>query len=286
MLIDLQVHSTYSDGYLTPTELAGFLAKNNIKVASLTDHNTLGGQPEFARACQRHKIKTVPGLELYVTLNHRKFNILWFNYRDSSRLHKILRESQIRRRDKVRKALNRLKRRGLKTNTEETIDKYTHYIPLNQVVWEVFGMPGNKKVITRVLGNKNPREEEIIREYFRNHQFGILNESYINIKRILELRKKVGGQIILNHPGKHNQLGREFLQKLKKLGIDGIEILSPHHSVGAAMYAQQMARELNFIETGGSDFHRHEGGGFPLQNSLEYFRIDSKYLKGVEKIIG
>ncbi len=43
MLIDLQLHSTYSDGRLTPTEAAKFAVSNNVKVASLTDHNTVGG---------------------------------------------------------------------------------------------------------------------------------------------------------------------------------------------------------------------------------------------------
>jgi len=62
--------------------------------------------------------------------------------------------------------------------------------------------------------------------------------------------------------------------------------LSPHHSIGAIMFAQHISTELKFIETGGSDFHRHEGDKYSLQNSWQYFKIDSKYLKGIEKIIG
>ncbi|MBU4375047.1 PHP domain-containing protein, partial [Patescibacteria group bacterium] len=64
MLIDLQLHSTYSDGYLTPTELAGFLAKQGVKIAALTDHNTVGGLDEFRQACRACKIKPITGVEL------------------------------------------------------------------------------------------------------------------------------------------------------------------------------------------------------------------------------
>jgi predicted metal-dependent phosphoesterase TrpH len=74
--------------------------------------------------------------------------------------------------------------------------------------------------------------------------------------------------------------------KLKKLGVDGVEVLSPHHSFGSVMYAQAMTKELDFISSGGSDFHRHERDHYLIQNSSAYFTIDSKYLKGVNKIIG
>ena len=63
MLIDLQLHSTYSDGYLTPNQLADFLSVNNIKVAALTDHNTIGGLDEFKSAFEKKKNKTISGGE-------------------------------------------------------------------------------------------------------------------------------------------------------------------------------------------------------------------------------
>jgi predicted metal-dependent phosphoesterase TrpH len=55
MLIDLQFHSTYSDGYLTPTQLAQFMSKQGIKVAALTDHNTVSGINQFKKPCNKLK---------------------------------------------------------------------------------------------------------------------------------------------------------------------------------------------------------------------------------------
>ena len=69
------------------------------------------------------------------------------------------------------------------------------------------------------------------------------------------------------------------------MGIEGIEKLSPHHPFGAVMYIQFLAREYGFIETGGSDFHRHEGGNQLIQNSWEYYKINSDKLHGIETII-
>ncbi len=283
MLIDLQLHSTYSDGYLTPSEVAGFIAGQKIKVAALTDHNTVGGVDEFKNACKKLKIKAIPGMELYVKLRHKRFNLLWFNFNHKDpELHKLLRESQSRRRARVRKILKKLKAKNYKVDINKILDSFNHYIPINHLVDELW--LNNRTRIKKELHNNFPREDEMIREYFYNKKIGMLHESYINIERIIKLRKKIGGQLILNHPGKHNQLQKEFLEKLKKMGIDGLELLSPHHSYGAVMYAQFIADKLKFITTGGSDFHRFEGNGYLLQKAHDYFKIDSKFLKSEEII--
>jgi len=287
MLIDLQLHSNYSDGYLTPTEVAKFMASQGVKIAALTDHNTVSGVGEFRHACRQYRIKPITGLELYAKLGGSRLNLLWFNFDDkNARLHDMLRNSQIRRKIKVRKILKKLARKGFKFDINKILDKYTHYVPLNQVVDDVWAIPANRLKIKKELKIKNPREGEIIGEYFRNKDVSILRESYTDIRKILALRKKIGGQLIFNHPAKHDQLKRELLEKLKKLGIDGIEVISPHHSIGAVMYAQAMAREFDFITTGGSDFHRHEGENLPIQNASNYFKVDSKYLRKIKKIIG
>jgi predicted metal-dependent phosphoesterase TrpH len=287
MLIDLQLHSTYSDGYLTPTKLVEFIAMRGIKIAALTDHNTVGGLDEFRLACKKYKIKSITGLELYVKLGHKKFNILWFNFDDKNPdLHNLLRYSQIRRRNKVRIILKKLIEAGYKINHNKIIDKYSHYIPINRLTDEIYSIGHNRAKTKKKLKIFDPREEEIIREYFFNKEIGILRETHLDIKRVLKLRKKIGGQIIYNHPAKYDYVKRNFLEKLKKLKIDGIEILSPHHSVGAVMFLQSMAEKFRLIETGGSDFHKFEETGGPIKNSWDYFKVDSKHLSEVNKIIG
>jgi len=287
MLIDLQLHSTYSDGYLTPTELANYISKQGVKIASLTDHNTVAGLDEFRHACQKLKIKPITGLEFYVKLKHRQFNILWFNFDDTSpELHNVLRDSQMRRRGKIRKILNKLNILGFKIEVEKTLDKYSHYIPLNRVVDDIWKIPHNRKIIKKNLNNQTPREEEIMNRYFHNKEIGRLKNSHINIERIIKLKKKIGGQIIINHPGKYDFLKMRYLQELKKMGIDGLEVLSPHHSYGAVVYAQRIAEQMKFITTGGSDFHRYEEKNKFIHAAWQYYKIDSKLLSGVEKIIG
>lgn len=283
MLIDLQVHSTYSDGYLSPAQLAQFLDQKGIQVASLTDHNTTVGQDEFYRACQERNIKVVPGLELYTKLRHKDFNILWYNFQHHQDLHNILRNSQIRRRNNVRRVLKKL---DFRLDIERTLDKYTEYIPINQIIDDILKVDENKRKVQKELGVEHIRLSDMINNYFRNPEIGKLSDSYINIERIFRLRKELGGEIILNHPGKYGtDLKESFIAELKEMGLDGVEKMSPHHSYSNITYLQYIARKYDLIETGGSDFHTHVSGNFPIRNAWDYFFIDGNNLRKVKNII-
>ena len=286
MLIDLQLHSTYSDGYLSPTAVAEFVFRQGVKIASLTDHNTVGGQDEFRIACKRLGMKSITGLEIYAKMHHYRFNILWYNFNENSpELHNLLRLSQERRRRQMRQALETIVRRGLKLDVNKILDKYNHYTPLNHIVDDIWAVSSNRIKIKRQLDLARPREGDIMHEYFHNKEFKVLKNAYIDIDKIMEIKKKIGGKIILCHPAKGGYVGRIFLQDLKAVGVSGLELLSPHHSYGATMHLQQLAQELGWIETGGSDFHRFEENRQPIQYSWQYYKVNSELLKGVEKII-
>lgn len=287
MLIDLQLHSTYSDGYLTPTELADFLSNNGIKVAALTDHNTVAGLDEFSLACKKNGVKAIAGLEIYVKLDHKKFNLLWYNFDDKDpALHKFLRLSQTRRRNQIRRALIKLKQLGLIIDENKILDKYGHYIPLNHIMDDIRQISDNRRKIAEYLGEADPREEEMVKHFFKNKEVNKLGECYSDFRQILHLRKKIGGQLVLNHPGKSGRIDGDFLARLKKFGLDGVEVISPHHSIRAVTQLQRLARLYKLIMTGGSDYHLDESAPATIKNVYSYFRIEAKYLNDINKIIG
>lgn len=292
MRIDLQLHSLYSDGYLTPREVVNFVARQGIKVASLADHNTLAGLSEFRIACQDKGIKPINGLELYCRHKNNKINILWYNFDEQNKaLNDLLQRTQRQRVILVKRALERLKRRGFKINEEKILSKFKYYIPVNRLSEEVISNRFNYNKVLREVRKKDktvkiPREESVINELFFKKQGEFLSESYVDIRRVVKIREEAGGQLIFCHPGKYNKYKNNMTNKLKEVGIDGIEVLSPHHSVGAVLYAQYLAETLDLIATGGSDFHRFEERGGKIKSSLDWFVVDSQKLRKIKKIIG
>lgn len=299
MLIDLQLHSNFSDGYLSPKEIVKFIKKKGVKVASLTDHNTTAGLSEFFREAKKNKIKPIPGLELYIKYGRKKMNFLWYNFDiNNVDLQNILESTRKCRAVLVKNSLLRLKRRGFKIDVEKTLAEFENYIPVNRLTAKIMENKFNYNLVLKNVRAKrklNPsyqkkidlplREEDIMGDLFFNKKIGILNESYINVERILRIKKKVGGQLVFCHPGKNNKFAKNMTEKLKNIGLDGIEVLSPHHTIGAVMYGQFLAEKLDLIATGGSDFHLFEGGQSPLQNSWDWFKVDSKNLRRVNEII-
>ena len=63
MLIDMHMHSVFSDGELKPAELAKKLSELNVGMACLTDHDTFGGTEDFIAAAAEDKLKTIPSVE-------------------------------------------------------------------------------------------------------------------------------------------------------------------------------------------------------------------------------
>src|SRR3989339_584176 len=250
MRIDLQLHSTYSDGYLTPTELVQFMNKKGVRVAAITDHNTVGGVNEFKIACKKYGIKPIVGVELYAKFGNRRINLVWYNINEFNPcLHDMLRESQIRRRRRIRWSLEKLVDLGFKIKINKVLDQYTHYVPINHVVDDIMAVPHNLKKIKKELEMHHPREGDVIHEYFHNEKLNKLRESYISIERIVKLKKKIGGVLILNHPAKKGFKSRGGLKKIKKKGKGGGKVFFPHYSRGAKNPKTIFGRKIKWKKT-------------------------------------
>jgi 3',5'-nucleoside bisphosphate phosphatase len=286
MLIDLQLHSKYSDGYLSPSQLARKLASYNVKVASLTDHNSIAGQEEFALACKKYDIKSINGLELYVRHGNYTFNVLWYNYDlNSFELLDLIEPTWVRRRKKVKKIVDSLIERGFKIDLDNFIKKHQNYLPINHLVDHIFSYPKNRRIIKKDLEINNPRENEVISHYFYPKTGLRLKEARVSFERIIEKRKKIGGQIIFAHPALNRRLKKNLILNLKKAGLDGLEVLSPHHSYNSIVYLSSLVKEFDLISTGGSDIHLAAEPGTKPQYAWDYFKIDSRNLSQIDKII-
>ena len=61
-MVDLHVHSIYSDGTNTPEELVSLAATRGLSAMALTDHDTVGGIRELIAAAANSTVEAVPGI--------------------------------------------------------------------------------------------------------------------------------------------------------------------------------------------------------------------------------
>ena len=62
--IDLQTHTTASDGKLTPTELVNLAVKNKLDAIAITDHDSVNGIDEALKAAKNKPIEIISGVEI------------------------------------------------------------------------------------------------------------------------------------------------------------------------------------------------------------------------------
>src|SRR3954464_2067224 len=64
MLIELQSHSTVSDGQLRPSEVVAEAAGAGVTTLALTDHDAVAGVPEAQEEARRSGVELVPAIEM------------------------------------------------------------------------------------------------------------------------------------------------------------------------------------------------------------------------------
>ena len=69
-MIDLHLHSTFSDGSLSPEQLVREAKKANLSAIALTDHDSVSGVALFLEACVRENIRGIAGVEISVDYPH------------------------------------------------------------------------------------------------------------------------------------------------------------------------------------------------------------------------
>ena len=118
--VDLHVHSTASDGSLTPSELVSLAVKNGLSAIALTDHDTVSGIDEALTAAG--EIEVIPGIEISCIYEEKELHILGLFIDHHSRgLACFLEAAAARRKERNRKILEAFQRDGFQLSWEDLL---------------------------------------------------------------------------------------------------------------------------------------------------------------------
>lgn len=239
--IDLHVHSVYSDGRLTPDELAARAVANNVTTLAITDHDTLAGTEDKLAACTRHGVECVVGVEMSCEFDGREAHILCLFANPKAPCAGRFAELSESRYSRMEAMLDKLARLGIRIDMEE--------LPVSEN--GVYGRPhlARAMVSKRVVKSVN---EAFARYLYDNGPVHIV-KSRLTAGEGIALAKEMGGVSVLAHPGVSGLLGN--LDDFLRLGLDGIETYHPKHGGETIAKLLRYCRENNTLVSGGSDFH-------------------------------
>jgi hypothetical protein len=248
--VDLHVHSTASDGVLSPSEVVFLALENGLSALALTDHDTTAGIAEAVDAAKGTGLEVIPGVEINSEGPWGDLHILGY-YLDP--LHPLLmerlrdiREARYRR---ARRMVEKLERLGLPVDWE-TIEDLAQ--------GESIGRP---HVARALLHHEHVQS---IQEAF-DHYISRSGPAYAPRLRLsrdeaIELIEAAGGVAVLAHPVQSD--GVEQIPELVSLGLQGLEVYYPGHTAEDVDVLLDLCRRYRLVPTGGTDFHapRHAEG--------------------------
>jgi len=243
MFADLHLHTRYSDGTYTPSELVAAAVGAGLAEISLTDHDTLDGWTEVREMATAAGIAFVPGTEITAELDGRELHILGY-YVDAEHpdLCRELREAQAIRQRRVREMVARLNAREIPLSVEAVFEMANCNAP---------GRPHVARAL--VAAGFCASLDEAFERFLKKDRPGWVPKPKMSVARALQLIHAAGGVAVLAHPGLNHD--DRLVSRLATMGVDGIECRHPKHGPAAAARYEEMARGLGLLVTGGSDCH-------------------------------
>ena len=285
---EIHMHSIFSDGEFSPSELINLAQRNHVSVLSLTDHDTFDGIPEFLQSAEATEITAFPGIE--ITVKFHDFNIHMLAYfKDYESINPELK-------DRVKKMTQ-----TRETRMRQLIERVNEVIPdrfQGKIIFE-----NVKRAAEGVLARPHLAREMV--------KLGIVSstgqafERYLvkyNVERenldapiAISMVRESGGVPVLAHPGERSyslvcpEKGRQpenatiLLEELKEMGLLGLECHYPYHErIGTVDYFIDLANSFNLIVTGSRDFH-----GFNSHQKASIFgttKMEPVFLEQFQKV--
>jgi len=242
---DLHIHSTASDGRLTPAEVVQEAARRGLKFIALADHDTIDGiAPAKAAAKSFPGLKLIPGVEISTDIAAGEVHVLGYfiDYTDRELLETLerFRNSRLKRAQGMVAKLGKLGVHLDWQRIEQIAGSSVMGRPhIAQAMLEKGYIGSFKQAFSDYIGRDGPAYVE---------------REKITPAEAVALIIKARGLAVLAHPftaGDPEVLTKE----LKAAGLAGIETYYDNYTAGEIDQLVKLAQKHNLIATGGSDFH-------------------------------
>lgn len=246
-VIDLHLHTTASDGHLSPEELVDRAFEIGLRTVAITDHDTMAAVPRGAAAAAARGIMFIPGIEITSVDGGKDVHVLGYFLRDlTPALRKLVAEQRAQRLERARQIAERLADVGVPIDVNAL---FLHLGPavsgksiarpqIAQALLAAGHVSSVAEAFDRFLGEEGPA--------YVPHQGAPPGE-------VVQLIAEAGGISSLAHPGYTKK--DEIIPDLVSAGLVAIEAYHSSHDPESTARYLALAEAYGLCVTGGSDYH-------------------------------
>ena len=247
-IYDLHCHSIASDGSLTPTEVVERAHQKGVTSLALTDHDTINGQAEAAKAALDNNINFIPGIEISTTWENKCFHILGLNIDPkNTTLVSGIKNLQTLRTDRAKKIALKLEKRRI-PNAYEAVLKMARG-----------GMVTRAHFATFLLENNYvSTQQQAFDRYLGKGKTAFVSTVWADLDKAVNWINQAGGIAVLAHPMRYKLTAswmKRFLTSFKEAGGQGLEVVTGRSSAEEIRRSMVYAKQYQLAASVGSDFH-------------------------------
>ena len=266
-IIDLHVHTTVSDGFLTPKEVIDTAAKNKVAVLAIADHDTIDAYTDELFAYAKEKgVELIPAVEISTKYNKRGMHVLGYNYDlNNQEFRAKLDMLKNARHNYLYDVAGKLEALGYAVNVAE-LDKI-EAVTKAHISLDVIGNPKNEKLLLETFGHM-PSKGEFIETIMNEGCPAYAKKASISPKEAADIIRAAGGKAVLAHPVAYKYedgVTEDVIEDVvREMGIDAIEanyvyVNCKDEKINECALWNEFAKKHNLLATVGSDFHNADG---------------------------
>lgn len=263
--IDMHMHSTYSDGVRTPSELVAMAKSKGLAGIALTDHDSVEGFAELSRAAAGTGVDVMTGVELSCEYNGRDLHVLGYGVDPgNAALQSLLREFRDARERRGERIVAKLSGQGVHIDMERVMAKAGH------------GALGRPHIAEALIEAGYVADHaQAFARYIGEGCVAYVDKYKMQPKQAVASIHAADGLAFVAHPGYYMEDFDAFLRLIDE-GFDGVEAFHPYHIPPVTTRLLALARDRALLISGGSDFHGFAGRdnmGEPVVSHALFERI-------------
>lgn len=261
--IDLHIHTTISDGVLTPKEVIDEAVKNGVAVISIADHDTIDAYTdEIFEYAKSKNIKLIPAVEISTKTKKSGIHVLGYNFDlEDIEFKEKLKQIRNARHDYLHKVAKKLEELGYCVNLTE-LDKIGA-VTKAHIAIDVTTNLANKDKLLKEFGHI-PTKGEFIESIMNENCPAYVEKVTVSPREAGEMIRAAKGKVVLAHPVAYvhedNLAEEDILEIIKELQPDGLEAYYLYvdrydNKFDETKKWNEFAKRHNLFVTVGSDFH-------------------------------
>ena len=248
--IDLQLHTTFSDGTWTPEQLIDYLVGEQFGLAAITDHDRVDTAAVLQQLAAEKHLPLLTAVEMSTTWKGEPTDLLCYGFDpEKKELREVANEIAGRQRENTRQVCENLRKIGISFPNPYEVDALLAKPSAQQ--------PHALVALLKQLGygTGEPSAGALITEA------GFL-WAMCDIATVVDAAHRSGAVCLIAHPGRgegYTCYDAELLDELRsEVPIDGLEVYYPAHTPEQVIMYREYANTHGLLTSSGSDSHGPE----------------------------